>query len=114
MMIEVRFRALDASDALRAHAVRRIHFQMSRFGEEVSSVLVRISDVNGPRGGPDKRCHVTVRGPTLTPVSVDDLSEDPYAAVDVAVERAARAVGRDIERARVKLQPSPRRKERSS
>ena len=111
MKIDVRFRGLEPSDALRDHAVRRIHFHLSRFGHEISSVLVRISDVNGPKGGVDKQCQVTVRGRRLSDVIIDDLSGDAYSAVDMAVERVGRAVGRDIERVRGAraLFPIPRR-----
>lgn len=100
MKIEVRFRALETSDSLREYVARRIHFQLSRFNGEVSWVLVRISDLNGPKGGADKRCQVTVRGPALGPVTIEDVSADAYSAADMAIERAARAVGRDIERTR--------------
>ena len=111
MKIEVRFRSLEPSDALRGHAVRRIHFHLSRFGREIGSVLVRIGDVNGPKGGVDKQCQVTVRGRRLPGVIVDDLSGDAYSAVDMAVERIGRAVGRDLERVRSArvLFPIPRR-----
>jgi ribosome-associated translation inhibitor RaiA len=100
MKIEVRFRGIQASDALRAYVVRRIHFQLSRFNTEVGSVVVRIGDINGPKGGADKRCHVAVRGPALGPVTIEELRTDAYVAVDLAVQRAACAVGREIERAR--------------
>jgi ribosome-associated translation inhibitor RaiA len=100
MKIQVRFHCLQPSDALRDHATRRINSHLSRFGEEVRSVLLRIRDVNGPKGGPDKQCQVTVRGRRFASVVIEDLSEDAYAAVDVAIERAGRAVGRDLERAR--------------
>ena len=100
MKIDVRFRGLEPSDALRNHAVRRIHFQLSRFGHEISSVLVRISDVNGPKGGVDKQCQVSVRGRRLSDVIVDDLSGDAHSAIDMAVERVSHAVARDLERMR--------------
>ena len=100
MKVEVRFHGLESSSALREHASRRIHFHLSRFGSEVTSVLVRIGDVNGPKGGVDKRCQVTVRGPRLGSATLDDLSGDAYAAVDGAVERIGRAVGRELERVR--------------
>jgi ribosome-associated translation inhibitor RaiA len=100
MKIEVRFRGLDPSEALRAHAARRIHFHLSRFGNEISAVLVRIADVNGPKGGVDKRCQVTVRGPRLGSTILDETSGDAYSAVDVAVERTGRSVGRELHRAR--------------
>lgn len=111
MKIEVRFRGLEPSDALRDHAARRIHFHLSRFGHEISSVYVRISDVNGPKGGVDKKCQITVRGRRFSTVVIDDLSGDAYSAVDMAVERVGRAVGRDIQRARsaMSLFVSPRR-----
>lgn len=99
MEIKVRVRGgRGSSGSVWDHAVRRIRFHLGRFGDEISSVLVRISDVNGPRGGVDKRCQVTVRGRRLSSVIVHDLSGDAYSAVDMAVERAGRAVGRDLER----------------
>lgn len=98
MKTEVRFTGIDASDALRAYVVRRIHFRLSRFDGEVRSVVVRIGDVNGPKGGADKRCRVLVRGRGPGRVTAEELSADPYSAVDLALERTARAVARDLER----------------
>jgi putative sigma-54 modulation protein len=100
MKIDVRFRGLESSDALRDHIARRIHFHLSRFGSKVTAVLVRISDVNGPKGGVDKRCQVTVRGPRLGLATLDEMSGDAYAAVDIAVERIGRSIGRELDRAR--------------
>lgn len=100
MRIEARIHGIEASDALREHVVRRVHFQLSRFNGAVSAVVVRIGDINGPRGGIDKRCRVTVRGPGFAPVTTEDLSKEAHSAVDVALERVARAVGRAIDRAR--------------
>jgi ribosome-associated translation inhibitor RaiA len=100
MKIDIRFRGLDSSGALRDHAERLVHLHLSRFGREIGSVAVRVSDVNGPKGGVDKQCRVTVRGRRFAAVVVDDASHDAYAAVDLAVSRTGRAVGRDLERAR--------------
>jgi putative sigma-54 modulation protein len=102
MKIQIRVRGLDRSetDSLRDHAARRILIHLSRFDHAISSVFVRISDVNGPRGGVDKECHITVRGSRRADVLVENLSSDTYSAVDLAVERAGRAVGRDLDRLR--------------
>ena len=100
MKIEVRFRGLDASDSLREHAMRQVHSHLSRFGQDLAGVMVRIADLNGPKGGIDKRCQITVRGPRVGESSLEELSDDGYAAVSAAVERMARAVGRGLERAR--------------
>jgi len=100
MKIDVRFRGLEASDALREHVIRRLHFKLNRFDRQVGSVLVRIGDVNGPKGGVDKRCQLTVRGPGLPWTTIEEVDADAYAAVDLAVERAGQAVARGVRRAR--------------
>lgn len=100
MKIEVRFRNLEASELLRQYAVRRIQLQLSRFAAAVRSITVRLSDVNGPRGGDDKRCHIELSGPGLGSLAIDERSGNAYAAVDVAVERAARSARRELQRAR--------------
>jgi putative sigma-54 modulation protein len=105
MKIHVRFRNQEPSAELRAHATRRIHFYLSRFGEEISSIGLRISDVNGPKGGLDQQCQVTVRGRRLSTVVIEELRDSSYAAIDLALERAGHAVGRDLERARTARAP---------
>lgn len=100
MKIEIRFRSLPASDELREHAVRRLRLDLRHFGAEVSGAMVRIADVNGPRGGVDKRCQVTVSGRQIGSPTVEEHHEDAFAAVGLAVGRAARAVGKVLERAR--------------
>ena len=100
MKIDIRFRDLDASDALKTHAMRRLQFGLSRFGHAISAITVRVSDVNGPRGGVDKRCQIIVRGPRLGTLALDELHGDIYVAVDAAVERLSRTVGRELARVR--------------
>lgn len=100
MKIAVRFRGIERSNALTEYVVQRVHFQLSRFNGAVSSVVVHVSDINGPRGGVDKRCQVTVRGPSLGSVTTEHLSGDAYSSVDMAIERAACAARRELERGR--------------
>ncbi len=102
MTIDVRFCGLEGSDSLRAHIARSVRFRLRRFTTALSAVVVRLSDVNGPRGGADKRCRVMLRSPGLRTVTTEELSGDPYAAVDLAVERAAHTADRGVARARSK------------
>ena len=99
-MIDIRFCGLEGSNSLRAHIVRRLRLQWRHLDRTLSSVVVRLSDVNGPKGGADKRCHVTLRRPGLRPITIEEFSEDAYSAVDTAVERAVRAAARGLERVR--------------
>jgi ribosomal subunit interface protein len=100
MKLDIRFRGLDSSASLREHAMRRMQAHLARYRRELSSLVVRVVDDNGPKGGVDKRCLITVRGPRVGYASIEERSPDVYAAVDVAVERLARTLGRGVERAR--------------
>ncbi len=100
MQIDVRFHGLQSSHALRRHITKRLNNHLGRFSHELTRVIVRIGDVNGPKGGVDKRCKITVRGPRVGTSTLDELSNNAYAAVNNAVHRLTRAVGRRIERAR--------------
>lgn len=100
MKIEVRFQGLEASESLREHALRQVHSHLSRFGRDLAGVTVRIADLNGPRGGIDKSCRITVRGPRVGESSLEERAADGYAAVSAAAEKAARTVGRGLDRAR--------------
>lgn len=105
MKTTIRFRNIEASPEQRLAAERLVHLQLSRFGSDVRTVRVGVSDVNGPRGGVDKRCQVAVSGPRLGLVSVQQMHSDVATAIELALERATRAVGRSLERLR---EPRPR------
>jgi ribosome hibernation promoting factor len=98
--VNVRIRDIDLAEALRIYIVRRLRFALSRFGARVGSVVVRISDVNGERGGIDQCCHISAALPPSHSVIVEELDADLYAAIDRASERLGRAFGREVERQR--------------
>jgi putative sigma-54 modulation protein len=111
MKIDVRFRSLEPAGSFRDHVVRRLHAHLSRFGNEIRSVVVRLSDINGDRGGVDMRCQITVRGARIAAVVAEDISADAYAAVELAATRVSHAVGRNLERARtLRAQPAGSRR----
>jgi len=107
MTYRVRFRGIESSAALREHAERRLHRQLGRYRQQITSVALRLTDINGPRGGSDKQCQITVRGGSgIGSVDVSVTHEDAYAAVDLAMERVRRAVGRSIQRSREPRRPA--------
>lgn len=97
MKIDVRGRHLHLTDALRAHVTKRLRFALGRVVTRIARVAVRVSDVNGPRGGADKRCHVHVVMPGRS-VTIDEVDRDLYVAIDRAAERAGRAAERTLAR----------------
>ena len=100
IQIQIRGIGLPTSEALTAHAERSLAFALSRFSSKIDRVVVRFSDLNGPKGGSDKVCQVgfTVRG--LGPESVAAQDADLYCAVDLAAAKAGRRVARLLERTR--------------
>ena len=100
MQIDLQARNFSLTDALRSHVKRRLDSALSTRDEHIQRVTVRLSDINGPRGGEDKRCHIQVVLPQLPEVIIEDTDEDMYTAIDRAADRAARTVGRRLARQR--------------
>ena len=98
MQIEIRARGIETTNELRQHIERRIHCAFERFGTEIDSVLVRLDDINGPRGGVDKRCHLVITGSRIGALTVDELDADVLMAIEAALGRAARSTRRALQR----------------
>jgi len=103
MQIEIQTRSFALTEALRSHAERRLHCALSRCDNHIQRVVVRLYDINGPRGGADKCCHLHVVLAHLPDLVVEDTQIDLYAAIDRATERAARRLVRQITRKRTLL-----------
>lgn len=61
MELSIRTRAIETTDELRELVTRRIQLALDIFKDRVESASVYLMDLNGPRGGVDKLCQVTVR-----------------------------------------------------
>jgi len=99
MQIQIHAQNFSVTRAMRAHIERRLSSALRAGYEHVKRVLVRLSDVNGPRGGNDKRCHLEVLLTGQT-VVVNDTRADLYVAIDRAASRASRSVMRWLGRKR--------------
>ena len=75
---------------LRDLTVRRVNFVLRRLRWMVPRAEVQLSDVNGPRGGLDKRCQVELRTDGAGSVVVTSLASDWRTALDNALARAVR------------------------
>jgi ribosome-associated translation inhibitor RaiA len=75
---------------LRTLAEQRVRFVLRRLGWMVPRAEVQMSDVNGPRGGADKRCQVELRTDGAGSVVVSSVASDWRTALDTALARAAR------------------------
>ena len=77
---------------MRALAERRVRFSMRRLSWLVPRVKVYLSDVNGPRGGIDKRCQVQLLADGRPDVVVTSVARDWRSALQSALGRAVRSL----------------------
>ena len=100
MQIDIQAHHFPLTDALRSHAERRLYFALTRHDDHIQRVVMRLSDINGPRGGEDKCCDLQVILSGLPDVVIHAIETDLYVAMDRATERAGRTLVRKIERRR--------------
>lgn len=86
------------SDALREYIERRLQLALDRFDHRLDRIHVRLEDVNGPRGGVDKRCRVQVIGRPSWRIHVEGAGATFYDAIDAAAARARRSIGQLLSR----------------
>ena len=97
--MQVLFKSRDAQTAdLLDLSQRRTRFVLRRLAWLVPQAIVRMSDVNGPRGGIDKQCQVELKTDVAGTVVVTSVASDWRSALDKALTRAARFVLRLVRR----------------
>jgi hypothetical protein len=82
-----RRKTLLGAAAMRIGVERRVRFVLRRIRWRVPRAEVVFSDVNGPRGGVDKRCQVELRRNGHGPVVVSSVSTDWRTALDDALSQ---------------------------
>jgi len=98
MHIDIQARSFSLTRALKNYAEKKLKSSLSRCEDHLQRVVIKLSDINGPRGGEDKRCHLQVMLFGLPDVIIEDTEEDMYAAIDRAADRAGCAVVRKVKR----------------
>lgn len=98
--MQIIFESRDADGArMRDLSVARVRFALRRLVDLVPHAKVQFSDVNGPRGGMDKRCQVELKTEGTGTVVIASLARDWRTALDRSLARATRVVTRSLQRA---------------
>ena len=108
MQIRVETPQATAPAEWRDLAERRVRFVMRRLRDEVMHVQVRLTDVNGPRGGIDQRCQLSLATQGHGTLVVSATQSDPVAALNAALRRGANALVRQWQRQRHQSRPATR------
>ena len=99
--MQIIFESRDPEGALmRDTAERRLRFILRRLAWLVPRATLHLSDLNGPRGGIDKCCQVELKTEHAGTVVIVAKARDWRGAIDDALNRAARAVLRALQRSR--------------
>lgn len=98
MRINIQAKGFELTEGLRQHTERRLQFAIDWASDEVKTVMVRFSDINGPRGGHDKCCTIQIPIAGQRDVVIKDIEDDLYVAIDRAVGRVERTLARKLER----------------
>jgi len=98
----IRVLGANLSQDQRASIRQKLDRKLAKFADSIERVSVRVTDVNGPRGGIDQICRIKVVLSNLPSV----LFEAQDATLDVAIGSALvgteRAVRRTLQRRRMK------------
>lgn len=89
---------LPTSPALLMHAKRCLERAARPAAGRLREVLVRVRDLNGPRGGVDKECRILAHVDGLGAISVESRSRDFHESVVASAEKLRRAIMHRLQR----------------
>jgi ribosome-associated translation inhibitor RaiA len=97
--LNVRTAGLRLDTATAGLVREKIDARLGKFAGHVERVTVRFADLNGPKGGTDKECHVQVSLSGMPTVIAEERATDLLRAFNAASHVAERGVRRAVERA---------------
>lgn len=97
-------KGIEADRSWREYIMERMDAALIYAEDSIHFITVRLSDMNGPKGGVDKRCQIHLKPMGLPAVIVTEVSASVSEAIDGAMQRAAKVVQRVLERANA-IQP---------
>lgn len=93
------------TSALKEFVEARVRLLTTRHGHRITRIDVTLLDINGPKGGVDKRCRVRLKLQGRPSLVIQETNADMYEAINACAYRLKRAVKKQFERAH-NFQPS--------
>lgn len=90
MQLDIQASGFSLTDSIRDYTKQRLQFALSRNDQHITRVQVRLADINGPRGGVDKRCQIDLTMAGQSDIVIEDIETNLYVAIDRASDRCAR------------------------
>lgn len=98
MRLELRSKGVELTDRLQRFIEKKLRFALGRFSHMVQGVRVRLTDINGPRGGEDIQCQIRANLGRAGVVTINETRTDPFAAVSRASLRTGQNLSRKLAR----------------
>jgi ribosome-associated translation inhibitor RaiA len=103
MRLHLRGKNLKVPAVLREHVIQKLRGILGRLEQRAHAVWVFLEDVNGPRGGPDKRCTIHLSGLGRPAAIVGATGECLFEVVNGAVDQLWRILERRSPRRRSRI-----------
>lgn len=100
MELIVKQKNLPLGHSLREYVTGHMEASLHEFADRIRRVTVCLADINGPRGGVDKRCNIAVHLARGGTVRAGHTNTQFIAAIYFATDRAAQAIKRRLGRRR--------------
>lgn len=91
---------IKTSDAQHDFIMKKVGAAAGRLKDAACTVDVRLSDLNGPKGGVDKRCSIVVTPPGHGTLRIEEDAAEYYDAIDAAAATLKSALARMLEKAK--------------
>jgi len=100
LKLHLESQGFELTPAIREHVERQLGFNLANFESHTMSIDVFLRDINGPKGGADKKALIHVRLEMRQGIKVECTRSDLYAAITLAARQAKRAVRRALSKQR--------------
>jgi ribosomal subunit interface protein len=98
MRIFLQTQGFEITPAIDAHVRRQLARNLAGSEDNIIAVDVFLGDINGPRGGMDKKALVCVKMASRLSVRFEAVHSDLYQSITVAARKAKRSVKRTLRR----------------
>lgn len=99
---------IEVAPDLRHYIEHRMGHMLNRLQPRIGQVMIWLADLNGPRGGVDKRCRIVANVAPFGSVAAEATNTNPQTAIDRAARRIAKVVAHDVDRRRSRTHRAPR------
>ena len=100
MQVQIESSRLGEQNGSRATLEQRVRHVFRRMHDKVQQVRVSLNDINGPRGGVDKQCRLTLKLEGQGTLVVAAQAHSSSLALDSALRRASQSLVRLWQRRR--------------